>query len=152
MTWQTGALRLATSADIGAVARLHREVRRACLPYLPDLHTAEEDERFFRQHVFPSCTVWIAEIDRIIGFCAFRPGWVDHLYVAPDFHGRGIGSALLAKAMAVHSHLQLWVFTRNAPAIRFYIARGFRRVTQTDGSRNEEREPDALYEWRRRAV
>ncbi|HEY6431317.1 MAG TPA: GNAT family N-acetyltransferase, partial [Acetobacteraceae bacterium] len=61
--------------------------------------------------------------------------------------GQGIGTALLAQAMAAHSPLRLWVFQRNAPALRFYAARGFRLVGQTDGSRNEEREPDALLEW-----
>jgi hypothetical protein len=51
--------------------------------------------------------------------------------------------------MATHAWLRLWVFRRNAAAIRFYAARGFRCLAQTDGSGNEEREPDALYEWRR---
>ena len=49
--------------------------------------------------------------------------------------------------MAAYSPLRLWVFQRNTPALRFYAARGFRVVEHTDGSRNEEREPDALLEW-----
>jgi hypothetical protein len=35
----------------------------------------------------------------------------------------------------------------NAPARRFYQSRGFVLVEQTDGSRNEEQEPDARYRW-----
>lgn len=142
-------IRLATPADAGEVARLHRSVRAACLPYLPELHTSDEDLWFFRERVFPACTVWVGETVGISGFCAFREGWVDHLYVAPAVHRRGLGSALLGKAMAQQSLLRLWVFQRNTPAIRFYTARGFRLLDQTDGSRNEEREPDALYQWRR---
>jgi ribosomal protein S18 acetylase RimI-like enzyme len=38
---------------------------------------------------------------------------------------------------------------RNANARRFYEARGFRQVGESDGSRNEEKEPDALYLWTR---
>lgn len=38
---------------------------------------------------------------------------------------------------------------KNTPAMRFYTRRGFCLVELSDGSGNEEREPDALYEWRR---
>jgi hypothetical protein len=43
--------------------------------------------------------------------------------------------------------LMLWTFQRNARARQFYEARGFVAAELTDGSRNEEREPDALYRW-----
>jgi ribosomal protein S18 acetylase RimI-like enzyme len=142
-------IRPATPADIEAVARLHRAVRTASLPYLPELHTPEEDLRFFRERVFPACTVWVGGETGLAGYCAFRDGWVDHLYVEPAAQGRGLGSALLNQAMAGRSHLRLWVFQKNTPAIGFYTRRGFRMVELTDGSGTEEREPDALYEWRR---
>jgi len=142
-------IRRATPADIEAVARLHRAVRTACLPYLPELHTPEEDLRFFREHVFPTCTVWVGGGTRVAGYCACRHGWADHLYVEPAAQGRGLGSALLNQAIVGRSHLKLWVFQRNISAIRFYTRRGFRLVELTDGSGNEEGEPDALYEWRR---
>ena len=43
--------------------------------------------------------------------------------------------------------LTLWTFERNARAWAFYEARGFVASEFTDGSRNEEREPDVLYAW-----
>ncbi len=142
-------IRRAGLSDAAALAALHRAVRAACLPYLPDLHTPEEDLRFFRDHVLADCTVWVVgEESAIGGFCAVRPGWMDHLYVDTARQGTGIGSALLARAMQGADHLRLYVFQRNTRAIRFYEARGFRLVARTDGSRNEEREPDALYAWR----
>lgn len=142
-------IRPGTPADIEAVAGLHRAVRRACLPYLPDLHTADEDLRFFRERVFPTWAIWVDGGDRLLGYCAFRYGWLDHLYVDPMAQGQGLGSALLNQATVGQSQVRLWVFQRNAPAIRFYTRRGFRLVELTDGSGNEEHEPDALYEWRR---
>jgi putative acetyltransferase len=140
-------IRRAIPDDAEAVARLHREVRAACLPYLPDLHDAAETFRYFRDRVFPASEVWVAGAGAQVGFCAFRPGWVDHLYIRPDCHRRGIGTALLGRAMAANARLRLWTFQRNAPAIAFYRARGFNVVRETDGSGNEEREPDALLEW-----
>ena len=139
--------RVAGPADVGSVARLFRLVRRTCLPYLPDLHSPDEGLGFFRDHVFPGCTVWVALGNGIEGFCAWRPGRVDHLYVHPDHHGRGIGTALLSHAMDGQPLLRLLVFRRNVRAARFYASRGFRVVEHTDGGGNEEREPDTLVEW-----
>jgi ribosomal protein S18 acetylase RimI-like enzyme len=93
--------------------------------------------------------MWVAAKDSLVGFCARRPGWIEHLYVDPGHQGRGLGCAFIAKAMEKHAELRLWVFQKNAAAIRFYEARGFRLAEQTDGSGNEEKEPDALYRWRR---
>jgi GNAT superfamily N-acetyltransferase len=140
-------MRRAEPGDAAAVARLHRAVRQASLPYLPDLHSPEEDLWFFRERVFPVCQVWVAGSDRLVGFCAHRPGWIDHLYVEPYRQGRGLGSAFVTQAKQAHGELRLWVFQRNVAAVRFYEARGFRLVQRTNGSRNEENEPDALFEW-----
>ena len=90
-------IRPATPQDVEAVARLFRAVRTACLPYLPDLHSPAEELWFFRERVFPECTVWVAGEAAIDGFCAWRPGWVDHLYIRPECHGQGLGTALLAR-------------------------------------------------------
>jgi GNAT superfamily N-acetyltransferase len=133
--------------DIEAVARLHRHVRSTCLPFLPELHTPDEDLQFFRETVFAQCEVWVAGDAAIDGFIAFRAGWIDHLYVRPDRQRTGIGTALLTQAMQTYPLLWLWTFQRNETAIRFYVARGFREIERTDGARNEEREPDLLMEW-----
>jgi len=70
--------------------------------------------------------------------------------VLPAAQGRGVGTELLDVAKRASDQLELWTFERNAPARRFYEARGFALVEQTDGARNEEREPDARYLWTRR--
>ncbi len=133
-------IRPATPQDVEAVARLFRVVRTACLPYLPDLHTPAEEETFFRDRVFRDCTVWVGGEAAVDGFCAWRPGWVDHLYIRPDCHGKGLGTALLSGAMAAHSKLRLWVFQRNAQALRFYAARG----SSEPGQSGERRKVRAL--------
>jgi GNAT superfamily N-acetyltransferase len=143
------AIRRANAQEAEAVARLHRRVRHASLPFLPDLHTPDEDLQFFRSVVFAQCEVWVAGGGAIDGFIAFRAGWIDHLYVRPECQRQGIGTALLAQAMQTYPLLRLWTFQRNETAIRFYRTRGFREIERTDGSRNEEREPDILFEWRR---
>ncbi len=143
-------LRRASLADMPAVAVLHRTTMRISLPYLPDLHTADQDRWFFTEKLFPANTVWLAEDgEALAGYAAVAPGWLNHLYVHPDHQGRQVGARLLAKAMEDQSELQLWTFQRNARARAFYESRGFVVVRLTDGADNEEREPDVRYRWTR---
>ena len=83
---------------------------------------------------------------------AFRPGWIDQLCVLRSAQSGGIGSALLRVAQEAHDSLSLWTFQRNTPARRFYEARGFRPIRETDGAGNEEKEPDVLYLWTRPSI
>lgn len=59
------AIRRADAQDVEAVARLFRDVREACLPYLPRLHTKNEDLWLFRERQFRECVVWVAEDERL---------------------------------------------------------------------------------------
>lgn len=48
--------------------------------------------------------------------------------------------------MKANDTLRLWTFGKNVKARAFYERHGFRLIRTTNGSGNEEREPDALYE------
>jgi ribosomal protein S18 acetylase RimI-like enzyme len=97
----------------------------------------------------PRTWSWRRADGRVVGFAALDGELLGHLYVHPDAQRQGIGSALLVRAKEVRPDgLRLWVFQRNTGARAFYERYGFRVVRLTDGSANEEREPDALYEWR----
>lgn len=143
------SVRQLAHGDMEAAARVHRASFDERLPWLAGLHTPEEDRWFFGEVVFAACEAWGAfEAGMLTGFIAFRPGWVEQLYVIPAAQGRGAGGALLAIAQDRHGELNLWTFQRNVAARRFYEKRGFVAVELTDGSRNEEKEPDVRYLWR----
>jgi GNAT superfamily N-acetyltransferase len=143
-------LRRLELADMDAAARVLRIAFDQALPTLKGLHTPEEDRWFFRERVFRDCEIWGAFAgEAMTGIIAFRNDWIDQLYVLPDMQGRGVGTALLKVAQDSFDRLQLWTFLRNVRARRFYEARGFVLMRETDGSRNEEKEPDALYLWTR---
>jgi GNAT superfamily N-acetyltransferase len=136
-------LRAATEADGPAVAALFARSRSVAMPWLPVLHSPEEDVAFFTGEVMRH-RAWVAVVHgRVVGFTVVDDAWLRHLYVDADERGRGIGTALLEIAVA-HGARRLWVFERNAAARAFYLARGFVEVERTDGSVNEEREPDVL--------
>ncbi|MGY4308395.1 GNAT superfamily N-acetyltransferase [Bradyrhizobium sp. USDA 4369] len=137
-------------SDMGAAAAVHRAAFDAALPWLAGLHTPDEDRWFYRERVFRDCALSGAfQRDELAGFIALRKEWIDQLYVHPEAQGRGVGSALLDLAKTTGDRLHLWTFQRNMAARRFYERRGFVLVEETDGARNEEREPDALYRWTR---
>ena len=142
-------LRRAETGESDAVAALQRLSREHAMPFMRGLHTADEDRVYFRDRVFPECEVWVAECGaELAGMCAFRPGWLEHLYVAPGYQGAGIGTALMRKALEANDELRLWVFQCNTAAIGFYERHGFALVRRTNGRDNEERQPDALYVMR----
>ena len=137
-------------ADMDAAAGVHRTAFDDALPWLTGLHTPEEDRWFYRERVFTGCQAHGAfEGGALTGIIAFRSDWIDQLYVLPEAQGRGAGSELLDIAKRACARLQLWTFQRNLKARRFYEARGFALVEETDGTRNEEKEPDARYLWTR---
>lgn len=141
-------LRLARADDAVAMAVLLRTTFRVSLPFLPELHTAEQDLAFIQVKVLVEDTVWVAEAQgEVAGFIAYREGWIDHLYVHPDYQGQGIGPMLLGKALEDPKPRRLWTFQQNARARSFYEARGFRPIQFTDGADNEEKTPDVLYLW-----
>jgi putative acetyltransferase len=144
-------VRRLTEAEMDEAARVLRLSFDDQYPWLAGLHTPEEDRSFFREILYPSCQIWGAGIDELIGIIAFRPGLIDQLYVRPGYQGQGVGSALLAVAVSQSDELELWTFQENNRARRFYEAKGFVAMRETDGSDNEEREPDVLYRWERPA-
>jgi len=110
------------------------------LPSLAGLHTPQEDRWFFTERVFKTSAVWGAfDGAAMIGMIAFREDWIDQLYVLPEAQRRGVGTELLHVAQGSFDRLHLWTFQRNVPARRFYEARGFVLVQETDGARNERR-------------
>jgi len=120
------------------------------LPTLAGLHTPDEDRWFFRERMFADCQIWgYFNGQELVGIIAFREGWIDQLYILPAWQRRRIGTALLQVAQDRFDRLSLWTFQRNKRARSFYENHGFAAISETDGSRNEEKEPDVMYSWQR---
>ena len=143
-------IRRATSADSDAIADVFIPAFRG-LEFLPMLHTDEETRAWLESTVLPTHEVWVGEVDgRVVGFAAVEGDLLAHLYVHPDAQNAGVGSALLDLVKRERpGGFRFWVFQRNEGARRFYERHGCVVVELTDGSGNEEREPDALYAWTR---
>ena len=140
------AIRPASAADWEAVAALHAASwERAYRGIYPDEYldgpVVEDRRGFWRAFLAemgPDDAVFIAEDGEPVGFACIRlrvdPAGplLDNLHVRPDRKGAGIGTALIARALAwllerePEAALQLMVWEPNLPARGYYASLGGR--------------------------
>jgi len=74
---------------------------------------------------------WVIEIDGVVvGFIALIEDEIGGLFLDPDFHGQGLGRALVDKAVIQKGPLKVEVFKENIIGRRFYDAYGFRETEE----------------------
>lgn len=134
--------------DLETIVDLFARSRAAALPFLPVLHSREEDLAFFARYIDSGQMTLARRGGKTLGFMAQSPGWIEQLYLDPDQRGQGIGLQLVDHAKAGADRLELWCFADNHAARAFYAAQGFAEIRGTDGD-NEAGLPDILFGWQR---
>ncbi|CAL9594427.1 GNAT family N-acetyltransferase [Streptomyces sp. Tu 3180] len=143
-------LRRALPRDAGAAADVWLRSFAAALPAVVRPRSDAEVHAYFRHVLVPLRETWVAAAGGdVVGVMVLEGEELAQLYLAPEWRGRGIGDRFVALAKERSpAGLSLWTFQVNGPAHRFYERHGFTAVQWTDGSGNEEREPDVRYAWR----
>ena len=147
------SLRAATVADAVSVSEVYLNSRKQLVAFAPLAHDDDDVRGWIRETLVPAGGVIVATVaERIVGMLAISRddayGWIDQLYVDPEWIGKGVGSALLEHAKAhLGPPIRLYTFQENHRSRHFYEGRGFTALAFGDGSGNEERRPDVLYEW-----
>lgn len=79
---------------------------------------------------FPQISLLLAvdDNDTPLGFMFLHDGHMEALFIDPDQHGKGIGKALIQRAVAEHPALTTDVNEQNHRAIGFYEHQGFERT------------------------
>ncbi len=130
-------IRAYVPADVDALIDLFRQaVRRTAIrDYSAAQVTAwapDEIERARWVELRASRPTWVAELDgRIAGFTDLEPdGHVDMMYVHPDFKGRGVATALMAKVEEAAAAQKLGRLYTEASitAKPFFEKKGFRVI------------------------
>jgi GNAT superfamily N-acetyltransferase len=143
-------LRRADGPDAAGVADVWLRSFSAALPTVVRPRSDDEVRAYIRDVVVPERETWLADAGgRVVGMMVLAGDLLSQLYLAPEWRGRGIGDRFVALAKGRSPRgLTLWTFQVNKPAHRFYERHGFTAAEYTDGSGNEEREPDVRYVWR----
>lgn len=145
--------RIATGTDVEDVTQLYLVSRKEFTPFAPLVHSNSEVYLWIRDYLIPTNRVTVVEQSgEVIGMMALSSdettGWIDHIYLHPNFVGHKIGAKLIERAKAeLGSPIRLYTFQANLGAVRFYERQGFKVIKYGDGSGNEETCPDILYEW-----
>lgn len=144
------AISPANTADAPALADVYLTTRAKVLPFLRSAHSPDAVRHWISDILVPRGTTWVArQADIICGFLTLDAAQIDQMYLRYDMRRKGIGTALLAHAKCQSPEtLSLVTFRQNYGARAFYETHGFRPVSFRDGSHNEERVQDVIYEWR----
>ncbi len=120
-------LRLAGERDLDALTDLWERAARTSHRFMSDDDFGDAHP-YIRDALLPSMDVWVAERDgEPVGFAGVREEagdvHLDLLYVEPDAHGQGVGSALVR-----HVHpTSVEVYAGNTHGLGFYASHGFER-------------------------
>jgi len=134
-------IRLVKPEDINAFVKTYINAYST----LPDYkYTSKKDIKNYFKWLYKRDPegFFVAEVNgKPVGFCACDSHWVNknhklvlaihEIFVLPDFSGKGIGKALIQKALEYGRSkglniVELWVGEKNYKAINFYKNLGFK--------------------------
>jgi diamine N-acetyltransferase len=98
---------------------------------------ADVHERWAEALEDPAAWIAVAELEsEAVGVALVRPEWLEGLYVAPDWWGKGVADRLHGRALETlrgwgSERCHLWVLEENPRARRFYERRGWRENGRT---------------------
>jgi GNAT superfamily N-acetyltransferase len=142
--------RAASLDDASAILGIFNRAKAEAMPWLPKVHTDEEDRWWVANKLIPENDVTVALRDgEPVAFCALSKEMLEQLYVDPSAQRQGIGRRFVQVAKIKRPEgFRLYCFKQNEPAVEFYRSQGLVIVDEGDGSGNEEGLPDLLFEWR----
>ncbi len=120
-----------TEDDLTGVISCWEQASAVAHPFLSEEFLKTERHNI-PQLYLPMADTWVADRDgRVIGFISLLGNEVGAIFVEPEFHGIGVGTALMNKAQQLHGDLEVEVFAANTIGRRFYGRYGFEFLHET---------------------
>jgi putative acetyltransferase len=118
-------IRQYVAEDLDAVMSCWEHANAVAHPFLTERFVSQV-RREIPEVYLPAAETWVAVWHgRVVGFIALVGDEIGGLFVEPEFHGRGIGRALVDKARESREQLAVEVFELNTSGVRFYSRYGF---------------------------
>lgn len=122
------ALRRAEERDTVRLVEVWRAAVEASHHFLTPSDVDGYSERLAAEF-FPTVELVVAELGgRVVGFSGTTDGRLEMLFVDPTTHGRGVGTALLYRAVQAQGTIDVDVNEQNPDAVAFYERRGFEQI------------------------
>jgi putative acetyltransferase len=119
-------------SEYPALVEIWRSAVRATHDFLEEADF-ERIESNLASAYFPAVTLIVGEHEgKPVGFAGIAGGYLEMLFVSNDVRGSGIGSALLAEAIANNGVTKVDVNEQNPGAHGFYVSRGFAQVRRSE--------------------
>ena len=117
-------------ADLADLLEVWYAASRVAHPFLTEEFLDQERGNIVEVYL-PKAETWVFEKDRrVAGFLSLLGNEVGAIFVRPELHGRGIGRALMDRAMEVHDRLEVEVFKENEIGRAFYDRYGFKPIRE----------------------
>lgn len=118
-------IRSYAATDKEVVLSIWRDASALAHPFL-SAQATEQAHAMIRDRFLDMAETHVAVVDgQPVGFIALIGNEVGGLFVHPAFHGQGLGTALMDRAVALRGSVELSVFSANAIGRRFYTRYGF---------------------------
>ena len=126
-------MRAGTPADVPRALEIWRTAVDATHQFLSATDRVEID-RMVADEFLPNAELWLAEDEsgQAAGFLVMDGTMIDALFVAPEYHGQGFGTALLNHALEIAPEATVDASEQATNAVPFYLSRGFRIVGRSE--------------------
>ena len=117
-------IRQYNTSDLEAVLSSWEAATRLAHPFMTEDFLAQQ-RKDIAEIYMPNTDTWVAELDgKVVGFVALMGNEIGAMFLQPNYHGKGIGKALMDKANELYSSLELEVFKANTIGRKFYARYG----------------------------
>ena len=129
-TWVAEMIRRYQEKDLPELLEVWRRASLVAHSFLPADFILDEAEKIPTIYV-PAAEIWVYVLNEmVVGFIALGDTEVVAIFVDPDYHGQGIGRALMDHARSLRGELLVDVFKLNQVGRRFYERYGFKVVAE----------------------
>lgn len=130
----------ATEPDFPALLVIWEAAVRATHHFLPEASLQDIKSQLISAY-FPQVRLFLVRRKadgQILGFAGIAVQKLEMLFVAPEYHGLGVGKALVRFVVDQHGINVVDVNEQNPQAVGFYLSQGFVRVDRSalDGQGN----------------
>lgn len=118
-------IRKHTAADLDRLMHIWKEASDLAHKFL-GADFVEKVQKDMRDIYLPNSQTWVYEEDEeVIGFISMAGNEIGGLFVLPDEHARGVGTALVNYVGLLFEQLEVEVFEKNSIGRKFYDKYGF---------------------------